>query len=71
MTRLASTMTRPVIIIQRCQNGQAPPGIGETALPITVGGPTAMHIYENPGTYTITMKFTDTEGATATATKDD
>jgi len=38
--------------------------------PVTVGGPIAMHIYENPGTYTITMKFTDTEGATATATKE-
>ncbi len=31
--------------------------------PITVGGPVASHIYMNPGTYTITMKFTDTEGA--------
>jgi len=37
--------------------------------PITIGGPTAMHIYENPGIYTITMKFTDTEGTNATATK--
>jgi len=37
--------------------------------PVTLGGPTAMHIYENPGTYTITMTFTDTERATATATK--
>ncbi len=37
--------------------------------PITVGGPTATHVYQNPGTYSITMKFTDTEGATATATK--
>jgi hypothetical protein len=37
--------------------------------PVTVGGPTAMHVYENPGVYTITMKFTDTERATATATK--
>jgi hypothetical protein len=38
--------------------------------PITVGGPTATHAYQNPGTYEITMKFTDTEGATATATKE-
>jgi hypothetical protein len=37
--------------------------------PVTIGGPTAMHIYENSGIYTITMKFTDTEGAIATATK--
>ena len=37
--------------------------------PLTLGGPTAAHIYENPGSYTITMKFTDTEGAEATATK--
>jgi hypothetical protein len=36
---------------------------------VTLGGPMAMHIYENPGTYTITMKFTDTERATATATR--
>jgi hypothetical protein len=38
--------------------------------PITVGGPTATHAYQNPGTYEITMKFTDTEGATAMATKE-
>jgi hypothetical protein len=31
--------------------------------PATIGGPTATRIYSNPGTYTITMKFTDTEGA--------
>jgi hypothetical protein len=37
--------------------------------PVTVGGPTAVHIYENPGTYTIRMEFTDTERATTTATK--
>jgi PKD repeat protein len=28
-----------------------------------------MHIYEKSGIYTITMKFKDTKGATATATK--
>jgi len=38
--------------------------------PITVGGPTANHIYQNSGTYLITMKFTDTEGATTTAIKE-
>jgi len=38
--------------------------------PITIGGPTADHVYKNPGTYTITMKFTDTEKATAVATKE-
>jgi hypothetical protein len=38
--------------------------------PITVGGPTANHVYQNPGAYSITMKFTDTEGATTTATKE-
>ena len=37
--------------------------------PLKIGGPTATHIYENAGTYIITMKFTDTEGAQATATK--
>jgi hypothetical protein len=38
--------------------------------PVTVGGPTATHVYQNPGTYAIIMKFTDTEGATATAIKE-
>jgi hypothetical protein len=38
--------------------------------PITIGGPTGTHVYQNPGTYAITMKFTDTEGATTTATKE-
>jgi hypothetical protein len=38
--------------------------------PVTVGGPMATHIYENPGDYTITLTFTDTEAAVATATKE-
>ncbi len=38
--------------------------------PITIGGPIVTHVYKNTGTYTVTMKFTDTEGATATATKE-
>jgi len=38
--------------------------------PVTVGGPTATRVYQNPGTYSITMKFTDTEDATTTATKE-
>jgi hypothetical protein len=38
--------------------------------PVTIGGPTADHVYQNPGTYVITMKFTDTEGATTTVTKE-
>ncbi len=40
------------------------------ATPVTVGGPMATHVYENPGNYTITLKFTDTEGAIATATRE-
>jgi hypothetical protein len=36
---------------------------------VTVGGPTATHVYQNPGTYSIMMEFTDTEGAVATASK--
>jgi len=37
--------------------------------PVTVGGPTTTHIYQNPGTYSITMEFTDTESAATTAVK--
>lgn len=36
---------------------------------ITIGGPTANHTYLTPGSYTITMTFTDTEGASTTATR--
>jgi hypothetical protein len=36
--------------------------------PVTVGGPMVNHVYNNPGTYTVTMKFTDTENAVGTAT---
>jgi hypothetical protein len=39
-------------------------------VPITIGGPTATHVYKNPGTYIIKMKVTDTEGASTTATKE-
>jgi len=38
--------------------------------PVTVGGPTATHVYQKPGTYSVTMKFTDTEDATTTTTKE-
>jgi hypothetical protein len=38
--------------------------------PVTVGGPMVNHVYDNPGHYTITMTFTDTEGASGTATRD-
>jgi len=38
--------------------------------PLTFGGPMVNHVYQNPGTYTITMKFTDTEGAQGTATQE-
>jgi hypothetical protein len=36
--------------------------------PFTVGGPIVNHVYSKPGTYTVTMKFTDTENAVGTAT---
>jgi hypothetical protein len=36
----------------------------------TLGGPFVEHIYEKPGSYTITMTFTDTKGATAVDTKE-
>ena len=36
--------------------------------PLTVGGPMVDHVYSNPGTYKLTMKFTDRENAVGTAT---
>jgi hypothetical protein len=36
----------------------------------TLGGPFVEHIYEKAGSYTITMTFTDTKGATAVDTKE-
>jgi hypothetical protein len=36
--------------------------------PPTAGGPMVNHVYNNPGAYTATMKFTDTENAVGTAT---
>ncbi|MEJ2109124.1 MAG: M28 family peptidase [Acidobacteriota bacterium] len=36
--------------------------------PSTVGGPMVDHVYKSPGTYTVTMTFTDTEKAVGTAT---
>ncbi len=36
---------------------------------ITVGGPTATHVYQKPGTYSITIKCNDIEGAVAIAIK--
>ncbi|MGD9576761.1 MAG: M28 family peptidase [Syntrophorhabdus sp.] len=38
-------------------------------LPVTIGGPMVTHVYQNPGVYTITMTFTDREGASGTATR--
>ncbi|MBN1833601.1 MAG: M28 family peptidase [Deltaproteobacteria bacterium] len=38
--------------------------------PLTIGGPMVDHVYENPGTYSITMTFTDTEGAQGTSTRE-
>jgi len=35
----------------------------------TIGGPTANHVYLTPGVYTMKMTFTDTEGASTTATR--
>ncbi len=37
--------------------------------PVTSGGPMVSHVYTTPGTYTVTMKFTDTEKAVGTATR--
>ena len=37
--------------------------------PVTVYGPTAAHIYQEPGNYQITLEFTDAEGATAVDTR--
>jgi hypothetical protein len=37
--------------------------------PLTVGGPMVNHVYKIPGTYTVTMKFTDTENAVGTAAR--
>ncbi len=36
--------------------------------PITIGGPMVNHVYENPGVYSISMTFTDTEGAQSKTT---
>lgn len=36
----------------------------------TIGGPFVEHVYESPGTYTISMTFTDIKGAAATAKKE-
>jgi PKD repeat protein len=36
--------------------------------PLTSGGPIVNHVYSSPGSYTVTMKFTDTENAVGTAT---
>ena len=38
--------------------------------PLAVGGPMVNHVYEIPGTYTLTMTFADTEGAQGTATQE-
>ena len=37
--------------------------------PETYDGPTSTHVYKNPGSYTMTMKFTGTDGTTAIATR--
>ena len=37
--------------------------------PPTIGGPMVNHVYENPGTYSITMTYTDTEGAQSKTTR--
>jgi hypothetical protein len=37
--------------------------------PATLGEPYVLHVYEKPGTYTITLTFPDTEGAQGKATK--
>jgi len=38
--------------------------------PLAIGGPIVDHVYESPGAYTITMTFTDTEGAQGMATRE-
>jgi hypothetical protein len=35
-----------------------------------IGGPFVEHVYESPGSYTISMTFTDTKGAATTAKKE-
>jgi PKD repeat protein len=40
------------------------------ATAVTIDGPVATHIYENPGNYTITLKFTNPGGVIARAIRE-